>query len=224
MSWADIFYPGNSEMKTRLAQLCGQLNTLLDSCFTAVNHLIDCVEEYLPGQKFEKITMQVSASLRDNCNLIIGRVNEIKNYLEKKEYEVEKLMGTELFNQLMNLDTKFQEKIDIAKKALIGIEGISLTVGGVALVAAIAAGKMLTKVVARLGVIATSTLATIGLAVFGLAIDMIVSAILGAVEKAELEKAVEEYANAVEAFKPAADEFYDNISMVRAMIKLHIKG
>ncbi|KAL3889178.1 hypothetical protein ACJMK2_001529 [Sinanodonta woodiana] len=224
MSWTDILYPGNSDMKIRLASLSGQLYTLVENCFVSVNHLIDSIHQYLPGLKFEKICMNDSKSLADNCNIIIGRVNEINAYVTQKGKDVELLIGTELFKQLSSPDTTFQQKIDIAKKAVTIITTSGWLVGGVILAAMIITGKILTNVVAKIGKLATCFLAFIVLGIFCSAVNMIISAVIGAVEKKKLKKALEEYEDAVKTFKTAANEFCENIMQIRVKLEHTMKG
>lgn len=214
MSWTDVIYPRNLEMKTTLAHLSGQLYILLESCFKAVNNLISCIEEYLPGQKFENIAVKTSQSLRDNCSLIMERVHEINAYLKTKAHDVGSRIDMTQFRQLMSLDTTIEDKIDIAKKALLQFEGNSLTAEGVMLIAMIEPREILTNLVRTLQSIAMSSLASLPVPVFGFAVDTSISASFGAVGNA-----FQEYTTAVGTFEPLSDAFYDDISMIIATVR-----
>ncbi|XP_048050372.1 single-pass membrane and coiled-coil domain-containing protein 3-like [Megalobrama amblycephala] len=73
--------------------------------------------------------------------------------------------------------------------------------------------KMVSKVVEG------GTLASLGLAVVFLGIDMIVEAILGSIERDNLEKALKEYDEALKEFEPASEKYQDIITYVRIKIE-----
>ncbi|KAK3588604.1 hypothetical protein CHS0354_001929 [Potamilus streckersoni] len=170
MYWLDYCFTGDLEKEIMLEE-CGMLKALLRKCFTAVNQLIYRIEENFPGEKLEKIHLQTSACLGDNCIIIIERINQIEKLLEEREFDVETRMDTKLFKELKNRSKKFE--INIIK--------ISNTI--------------------------TRTL----------------SAIYGASERENLDHAVDEYARAVDDFKPGAGIFCWNIGKVIELIEVYNK-
>ncbi|KAK3588600.1 hypothetical protein CHS0354_001925 [Potamilus streckersoni] len=221
MCWSDIFFPGNSKKITMLEE-CGTLKDLLGDCFTAVNHLIDRIEENFPGEKLEKIYVQTSACLGDNCIIIIERINQIEKLLEENEFGVETRMDTKLFKELKDLNTNFEKtiiKISQYKSIFMGI-----VVGFVfGFIFWTIMGMMECTIDdLKRGKIKTLIFALLMVAVI-LVITMALSVIYGVLERVKLDQALEKYARDVEDFKPNARTFCWNIGKVSELIEMHNK-
>ena len=94
---------------------------------------------------------------------------------------------------------------------------------GVAVVGCIRAGKILVSAVTTIGKIATCVLASLVIGVLILGLDMIASAILGAIEKNQLEKTIDELETNLKTFEPASHDFTANIYKVKAYIEVLIE-
>jgi len=49
---------------------------------------------------------------------------------------------------------------------------------------------------------------------------MIISGILGAIERGELERALEEYDEALEEFRPVSEKYQDSITYIRIRLEM----
>jgi membrane protein YqaA with SNARE-associated domain len=98
-----------------------------------------------------------------------------------------------------------------------GITGA--TVGGV--VGEVVAKKLTNVVISKAAKLAASTIAgAVAGALAGVAIDVIIGSILGAVERDQLESALQALQTQVEEFIPASEEYTDNILEVMAQVKI----
>jgi outer membrane lipoprotein SlyB len=129
-------------------------------------------------------------------------------------------LDPDLYERLTNVDTSFEERIEISQKVGKVIAGITgATVSGVV-------GKMVAKrltkvIVSKAGRIAASSLAgAIAGGIAGLAVDAIVGAITGAVERDELQGALTELQKMVTDFVPSSEEYSDTIYEVLAEVKI----
>ncbi|KAK3601138.1 hypothetical protein CHS0354_019132 [Potamilus streckersoni] len=218
MSFSNTFFPRNLEKKTILAE-CGKLKFLLRDCFTSVNHLIGRIEENIPGQKLERIYVQTSARLGDNCIIIIERINQIKKLLEEKEFDVEKPMDTNMFKELKVLSTHFEAIIKTSTIKIKVIAMFGFAIGFVLLTILSMTGHGLEG----FGMIGTIVIVTIIEAVLGVGINIVYSVIYGTLEMMNLDLALQDYEWAVEDFKPIVSTFCRNIYKVTEMIQVRKK-
>jgi translation initiation factor 1 (eIF-1/SUI1) len=169
------------------------------------------------------ITVESSKSLKENANTLVGQINLIDVQVEKIAEELKKKLAPDLYEKLTNVDTSFEERIEISQKVgkiLAGITGA--TVSGV--VGKLMA-KKLTKVIAsKAGRIAASSLAgAIAGALAGVAVDVIVGSITGAVERDELQSALSDLETMVKDFIPDSEVYSDTIYEVLAEVKIYEK-
>ncbi|KAK3588601.1 hypothetical protein CHS0354_001926 [Potamilus streckersoni] len=222
MCWSDIFFPGNSKKETKLEE-CRRLKALLGDCCSALNHLIDRIEEHFPGEKLEKIYVQTSACLGDNCIIIIERINQIDNLLEWNEFGLETRIDTKLFRDLKDLNTDFEKiiiRISKYKSIFMGIV-IGFVFGFVFWTMM---GMMECTIDdLNFGKIKTLIFALLMVAVLLVGITMTLSVLYGVLEREKLNQALEKYARDVENFKPIARTFCLNIGKVSELIEMHTK-
>ncbi|KAK3588603.1 hypothetical protein CHS0354_001928 [Potamilus streckersoni] len=220
MCWSDIFL-GNSKKITMLEE-CGTLKTLFGNCFKAVNHLIDRIEENFPGEKLEKIYVRSSACLGDNCIIIIQRVRQIEKLLEERNFEVETQMDTKLFKELKDRSRKFEIKvikISNSKSLLIGIV-IGFVLAFVYWTIK-CMGDSTIEDILNFGMIKIIGFVLLMIAVLYVGITMVLSIIFWSSRREKLNRAVEEYARAVEDFGRVASTFCWNIGKVIELIEVH---
>ena len=220
MSWADIMYPGNQDMRVEMVQKLQQLEDAMKFNFRASNKIATYLNKTIINANLPMIYVNSSSSLKDNANTLVNQINLIDVQLEKIAEELKGKLEPELYEKLTNVDTSFEERIQISQKVGKIIAGITgATVSGVVgkLVA-----KKLTKVIAsKVGRIAASSLAgAIAGGLAGLAVDVVVGAITGAVERDELQSALSDLQTMVSDFIPASEEYTDTIYEVLAEVKI----
>lgn len=224
MSWSDIFFSGNQAKKDEIARLSGKLFSLVDNCFLATNKLMDCMHKYLPGRNFDKLESNASKSIRDNCDMIIQRLGEMETYLEGKKKDVEEKMDPELFNILVSTGTSHKEKMKIAKMSSTTIIRIAGSVEGLFLCGAINSGNELANIIRSLSVMKTCVQPTVssgGYASFWTYLwHLVVSVFTGAAERDQQEDPLNDYRVVVQELQIASDQFFDNISLVKATLEL----
>lgn len=220
--FADLFYPDNPKRRARVVQLTQNMYDYMQSNFRATNRLTDFLNENVEGTSFNHITVDENKSLKDNSNLIIGRIEAAQAIIEKIDKELAAKLDPGLYRKLTNVDLSFQDRMETAQKATHVVTGVVITVAAIAVCVAIASGGFLAPVVAVLGTLATSAIATTVLSVIGgLGIGMIVGAITGAIERDQLEDAIHQLETQLEKFGPASLTFTESIYGVLAELKFH---
>ena len=223
MSWGDIFYPGNPGRRDEVVRLSTKLHTLMEFNFDATNSLIDLLnKDVKPSSPISKVNVDNTASVETNCQTLLNKMDEVMRVVDKVDEDMAKKLEPEAYKQLKLPDMKFKDRIALAKKAVSAGLSVAATVAGVVLVGAIKGGIILTKIVAAIGVIKTCAVASLVLGVLTLGIDMIASAIIGAVERDKLEAAIDELETAVETFDPASKEYTKTITRVEIYLEMYL--
>ncbi len=101
-----------------------------------------------------------------------------------------------------------------------GIFGAASIGSTVLLIYLIKNGTILSSISGKFALFGAGALASLGLAVVFLGIDMIVEAILGKIEGDQLKAELEKYDRALEEFRPASEQYQDNITYVRVKIEI----
>ncbi|XP_016339974.1 single-pass membrane and coiled-coil domain-containing protein 3-like [Sinocyclocheilus anshuiensis] len=216
--WSDIFYPENPKRREQLIRRSQELQDLMRNNFRATNQLIDAMNKHL-SCSFEHIFLNESATLRENCDVIIGCMRKIQAEVERIDKRLKEKLEPTLYEKLrsLSLSTVDFKAISKAFEAVCGIA----TVGATVLVGyLIDKGFILANITKKFAIIGAGTLASVALAVVFLGIDMIVEAILGKIEGDQLKKALEEYDRALEEFRPASEQYQDKINYVRIKIEV----
>ena len=223
MSWGDIFYPGNPGRRDEVVRLSTKLHTLMEFNFDATNSLIDLLnKDVKPSSPISKVNVDNTASVETNCQTLLNKMDEVMRVVDKVDEDMAKKLEPEAYKQLKLPDMKFKDRIALAKKAVSAGLSVAATVAGVVLVGAIKGGIILTKIVAAIGVIKTCAVASLVLGVLTLGIDMIASAIIGAVERDKLEAAIDELETAVNTFDPASKEYTKTITRVEIYLEMYL--
>ncbi|XP_048010478.1 single-pass membrane and coiled-coil domain-containing protein 3-like [Megalobrama amblycephala] len=215
--WSDLFYPDNPKRREELIRKSQEIKDLMQSNFYATNQLIDVMNEHL-SCSFQHIELDKAASLQENCDVMTECMHKIQAVVEKIDTEMKEKLDPALYEKLQNLSlstTDFQ----LISKALKAVCGFA-TEGSTALVTLlINKGVILAKITSTFVKIGALTLASVALGVVFMGVDMIVEAILGSVERRQLEEALKEYEEALNEFKPASLEYQRNITYVQVKIE-----
>jgi len=100
MSWSDIFYPGNPERRERLIRKHQELLHLMKGNFRATNQLIETLNEHL-HLSFSPIALDEKATVKENCEVIIGRIHEIQAEVEKIDQHLKEKLEPKLYEKLL---------------------------------------------------------------------------------------------------------------------------
>ncbi|KAL1272116.1 hypothetical protein QQF64_031132 [Cirrhinus molitorella] len=215
--WSDIFYPDNPKRREQLIRKNQELQDYMKSNFLATNELIDVMNKHLCCS-FNHITLKETATLQENCDVMIGCIHEIQAVVEKIDKELKEKLEPTLYEKLRNKGLS-AEDFTVISKIIEGVCGIA-TAGSITLVGLlIDKGIILANIASKCALIATSTLASVGLAAVFLGIDMIVEAILGSIERDQLKAALEEYDRVLEDFGPASADYQYRITYVTIKIE-----
>lgn len=220
MSWSDIFYPDNPKRREEVVRRSQQLYDLMEGNFRATNDLIDCLHTYVPGRTFLKIFVDTTGTIRSNCKRLIQRIREIQDYIEGKNKKLRELLEPSIYKKLMNVDTSFSDKFRMASKITSVALGIVCSAIGTIVICCIKSGAILTNIVSSIGVVATSAIAVLCIGALIVGVDMLFSAIFGAIERDRLNEAIDDLKANLKTFEPASVGYTKNIHKVIAYIEI----
>ncbi len=216
--WSDIFYPENPKRREQLIRRSQELQDLMKNNFRATNQLIDAMNKYL-NCSFQHIFLNENATLRENCDVMIGCIHKIQAEVERIDKKLKEKLEPTLYEKLRNLPLTSTDFKKISK-AFMGIFGAASIGSTVLLIYLIKNGTILSSIAGKFALFGAGALASLGLAVVFLGIDMIVEAILGKIEGDQLKAELEKYDRALEEFRPASEQYQDNITYVRVKIEI----
>ncbi|XP_006629387.1 single-pass membrane and coiled-coil domain-containing protein 3 [Lepisosteus oculatus] len=211
MSWSDTFFPANPRRREEVVRLSRELLTLMEGNFRATSWLAGLLNQEL------KISVDQHKSVKENCEALIAAIAGIQSEVARIDERLRDKLEPALYRRLHNLTVPISERVKVASKVFSSAFGILRT--GAAAVPLISKGAVLSRMVASLGRIGSSVVSTVALGVLGLGVDMLVSAILGAVERDNLERVIQEYREALADFRPASEQYQANITDVIATVK-----
>ncbi len=215
--WSDIFYPDNPKRREQLIRKSQEIQDLMKSNFYATNQLIDVMNKHLCCS-FKHISLKEDYTLQANCDVMIGCMHKIQAVVEKIDKELKEKLEPTLYEKLRNLSISPTD-FKAVSKAVEAVCGIA-SVGSTVLVGyLINTGVILASITSTYALIGAGALASVGLAVVFLGIDMIVEAILGSIERDQLNAALEEYDKALEDFRPASEKYQHSIIYVQIKIE-----
>ena len=113
MSWSDILYPGNDD---RRAAVVRKLQNLLDSIkdnFRATNRLVQYLNDNVTTSNLTKIYVDDSKTLRGNADVLVNQIKAIDAVLGKIDEELKKKLEPDLYAKLTNVDTSFEQKVNL---------------------------------------------------------------------------------------------------------------
>nr|XP_055059942.1 single-pass membrane and coiled-coil domain-containing protein 3-like [Misgurnus anguillicaudatus] len=219
MDWSDIFYPDNPVRREKLIRKNQQFFHLMEDNFDATNDLITVVNEHL-NLSLSPVALNESATVKENCNVLIQRIREIQAAVEKINNDLKMKLDPALYEELQNVNLNVP--LSMAKNSQIAtiVTGTGGAVTGLVIVWLIKCEMILATVTAQIGTIASATIAGAVIGVVFLGVGMIVEAVLGSIERDQLEEALREYDEALEKFKPASKQYQKSIMEVRIRIEL----
>lgn len=225
MAQSDFLYPENPKRREEVHHLHQQLLGCLSDSFRATNELIEVLNMHL-GCRLASIEMNRNGTIKENCDTIIQAVMEIQKELQKVDEALKDKLEPTLYRKLQDIKERETEKIAIVQKVISVILGEATSAASavaVKLVGSNVTTGIINKLVTVLAQIGASLLGSIGVAVLGLGIDMVFRAILGAVEKTQLQAAIKSYEKHLVEFKSASEKYHHAITEVTKTVKQQIK-
>ena len=221
MSWTNIFYPGNPGRRDEAVSHITEFRVYMDFNFDSTNDLIDILnEEANPSTPFSKIYVNSDGTVKDNCQMLLDKMDEIMVFVDKMNEELAQKLEPAAYRQLSAPDMTIADRIAVAKTAITAGLAVAFSAAAIAVGFMIKFGLILSKMVTAIGIVKTCAVSTVVLGVLWLGVDMIVSAITGAVERDKLEDTIAELEEALDVFKPAAKEYTMAIISVQMALKM----
>lgn len=178
------------------------------------------------GCRLDSIEMKKDGTIKENCDIIIRAMTKIQSVLQKVDEALKDKLEPTLYRKLQDIKERETVKIAMVQKIISVILGEATSAASavaVKLVGSNLTTGIINKLVNVLTQIGASLLGSIGVAVLGLGIDMVFRAILGAVEKTQLEAAIKSYEKHLVEFKSASEKYHHAITEVTNAVKRQMK-
>ncbi|XP_078526201.1 single-pass membrane and coiled-coil domain-containing protein 3 [Lissotriton helveticus] len=221
MTFRHLLYPNNPKRRDEVIHLHQELFSCMSANVSATNRLIQLLNNNLHCQ-LAMVHLQHDRTIKENCDMFILRMTEIQQEVQKIDEKLKSTLEPSLYQKLHDIKELEPHKIDIAQKVLSVILGQATTAAGAIIVKLIGSNVttvIVNKLLALLAQISASVLGTIGVAALGLGMDVIVGAILGAVERDQLEASIKEYESYLDEFKPASETYQSAIRSVTLQLE-----
>uniref|UniRef100_A0A8P0TMZ8 Single-pass membrane protein with coiled-coil domains 3 n=1 Tax=Canis lupus familiaris TaxID=9615 RepID=A0A8P0TMZ8_CANLF len=216
MAQSDFLYPENpwrsQEVNCLHQDPHQQLLDCLSDSFHATNKLIG--------------VLNIDGTIKENSDIIIQAMMKIQKELQKVDEALKDKLEPTLYRKLQDIKGRETEKIAIIQKVISVILGEATSAASavaVKLVGSTVTTGIINKLITVLAQIGASLLGSIGVAVLRLGIDMIFCAILGAVEKTQLQAAIKSYEIHLVEFKSASEKYHHAITEVTNTVKQQMK-
>lgn len=202
-----------------------QLLDCLSDSFQVTNKFTGVLNTHL-GCRLAFIEMKSEGTIKENCDIIIQAMTKIQKELQKVDQALKDKLEPTLYRKLQDVKEREAEKIAIVQKVISVILGEATSAASavaVKLVGSSVTPGIINKLVSVLAHIGTSLLGSIGVAVLSLGIDMIIQAILGAVERTQLQAAIKSYEKHLEEFKAASEKYHHAITEVTTAVQCQLR-
>nr|XP_055062681.1 single-pass membrane and coiled-coil domain-containing protein 3-like [Misgurnus anguillicaudatus] len=219
MSWSDLFYPGNPEKREALIRKSQQFIDLMEDNFTATNDLVDVLNEHLKCS-ISKVTLDVKATLKQNCEVLIQAIRKIQDEVEKIDKRLKEKLEPTLYENLKNMDSALPQDLAVFSTVSRIVTGSTGAVSGLVLICLLKKGIIFKSLISKIGLLASSVIGGLVITVVFMGIDMIVGAIIGSIERDQLVRALKDYDDALNKFKPASKQYQKSIMEVRIRIQI----
>ncbi len=101
MALSDWLYPGNPERREKVIRKSQELIDLMRSNFDATNDLTEIVNKHLYAS-FSLITLDEKATIKQNCDVMTERMNQIQAKVEEVDEELKKKLDPNLYESLQH--------------------------------------------------------------------------------------------------------------------------
>ncbi|NXX95512.1 SMCO3 protein, partial [Centropus bengalensis] len=225
MALSDLLYPDNPKRRQELIHLHQELLNCMSINFCATNELAAVLNTHL-GCTITRIQMRESSTVKENCDIIIRAMSEIQQQLQKIDSDMKEKLEPVLYQRLYDIKEPELEKIAIAHKVFSIVLGEATSTAGMVAVKLLSSNFItlaVSKLVSLLAQIGASVLGGISITILGLGIEMILHAILGAVERNQLLEAVRSYEKHLAEFKAASEKYQRDIQEVVSLVRQQVQ-
>ncbi|XP_062989747.1 single-pass membrane and coiled-coil domain-containing protein 3 [Elgaria multicarinata webbii] len=225
MNLSDLLYPSNPQRRQNVIDLHQELLDCMELNFKATNELIRTLNGNM-GAKITYIKMKEGGTIKENCDIIIRAMNDIQQVVWQIDKQMKEKLEPVMYQKLYDIKQPELEKIAIAHRIISIILGEATVSAGTVAVKLICSNTItatINKLVALLAQIGVSVLGGIAISVLGLGIDIILHAILGAVEKDQLLASIQSYEQHLAEFKEASKTYQHAITEISALVKGKMK-
>ena len=220
MSFTDLFFPDNPKRRKQVIVLSTKLRTYIEEAFFASNDVADLLNTYLtPIPNLEHHYADDNASIEVNSAVLTAVLENIQAVLTNGDEQLKASVDPGVYAVLTSEEISFTQKIETAKTAIGSTVSAEAAVG---VLTAVRISKIALAAFAAYLKVQKLAVASIVLGVLAFGLDFIVSAILGAVEKAKLVEAIDELQEAVDVLEPATKDF--SRAVIKAQIGIEIYG
>lgn len=221
MALSDLLYPDNPRRRQELIHLHQELLDCMSTNFRATNELARVLNEHL-GCTITNIQMRESSTVKENCDIIIQAISEIQRQVQKIDRDMKEKLEPVLYQKLYDIKEPELEKIAIAHKVFSIVLGEATSTAGMVAIKLLGSNLItftVSNLVSLLAQIGASVLGGISITILGLGIEMILHAILGAVERNQLLAAVRSYEKHLSEFKAASEKYQRDIHEVTSLVR-----
>ncbi|XP_066578718.1 single-pass membrane and coiled-coil domain-containing protein 3 isoform X1 [Amia ocellicauda] len=218
MSWSDFFY-NNDARREKLARLGQEVLELMKNNFRATNMLSKALNTHC-GCSFQQINLNEKHTVQQNCEVLLSAIGKIQEKVQEIDRQLKDALEPSCYQQLRSLQTPSTGDWRKVRNILAGVISIATAASCVALIGLVNSGLILSGVVLCIGGIATGALGCLVIGVLGLAIDLILSSFIGAMERDQLEKAIQEHEEVLRDFRPASHKYSETIMRVTVKIEM----
>ncbi|CAG2231376.1 unnamed protein product [Mytilus edulis] len=201
MSYVDLFYPGNRQKREECIRLTQEIYGAMKNNFVSTNDLIEILWNKL-GIQCETLTFDNDKTIKENATHLREKIHEIQRHLDGELTKYKRKIEPHLYEKLMNENLEISEKFKYIKLASTDFELVLRTI--ILICAIYQTANLLTTSLIAIAKIWVSGI-VIGLLIMG--VDLLISAIVGAMESQNLEKTAHELKLRVDEFVPASRNY-----------------
>uniref|UniRef100_A0A8C3F8X8 Uncharacterized protein n=1 Tax=Chrysemys picta bellii TaxID=8478 RepID=A0A8C3F8X8_CHRPI len=204
MALSDILYPGNPARREKVVRLHQDLINCIELNFDATNELIGALNTHCQF-KLHPIKMNRNGTVRENCDVLLAAIQSIQDTLQAIDARLKSELEPDLYRKLHDFQEPDAKKMQILRNVA---KGVSFLGGIVAIrifynLASPVVSRVLSQMSTILARISASVIGLMAGALLGAGVDLILSAILGGIERDQLETVIRELQPLVDEFKPA---------------------
>ncbi|TFJ96199.1 Single-pass membrane and coiled-coil domain-containing protein 3 [Platysternon megacephalum] len=212
MALSDILYPDNPARRERMVRLHQEMINCIELNFDATNELIGALNTHCQC-KLDPIKMNMKGTIRENCDIFLAAIKSIQDKLQAIDERLKRELEPVLYQKLHDFEETDTTKMQILRNVVTGVSGFTgvVAIGIFIKLASPVVSRVLSQMSTLLVKISTSVIGAVAGMFLGVGVDLILSAILGAVERDQLEAKIRELNALVSEFKPASQKYYKTI-------------
>ncbi|KAG6926137.1 single-pass membrane protein with coiled-coil domains 3, partial [Chelydra serpentina] len=220
MSWSDILYPDNPARREKVARLHQEVINCIELNFDTTNELIGALNEHCRC-RLHPIKMNMNGTIRENCDKLLAAIKSIQDILQTIDARLKSNLEPDLYRKLHDFQEPDAKKMQILRSVATMVSGLTGTVAmGIFIKLALSqvVSIVLSQTTMILAKVGASVIGAVAGMLLGLGVDLVLSAILGAIERDRLETAIQELNALVSEFKPASKEYNKTIMKTICML------